>query len=116
MPKAENLERIVKALIRKRWSRAVGAVQFCLWVPKLIQQIQVRRAAKSLRKVAVAASRLAPRIEEAKRRIAERHLRALRRFRAAAITVRWTSASWRSMRERRRERLATALHRAALIS
>ena len=47
-PDPDKLATIVSGIIRKKWTRAVNAVKLCLYVPKLITQIQVERSSKVL--------------------------------------------------------------------
>jgi len=114
-PDPDKLAKIVSGIIRKKWIRAVNAVQLCLFVPKFITQIHVNRASQAMSKVAVVTSRLLPRLEAAKKRVKERKLAARRRLVAAFTTVRLCQASWNKMREQRKERMVTALYRASFL-
>eukprot|EP00971_Amphidinium_carterae_P333814 6468763-Amphidinium_carterae.1 len=49
VPDPAKLARIVKDIIRKRWSRAVHSIQFALWFPKYIRGLRVDRMAAQLR-------------------------------------------------------------------
>jgi len=100
------LTEIVREIISKRWRRAKNAVQLCNYVPKLISKIYVQRAEASLRTAALLTSRLAPRLEAVRKRIAERRLAARRKLMGAFRTVRYLQGSWSTICEQRRtERL-----------
>mmetsp|Transcript_17422 Transcript_17422/g.38375 ORF Transcript_17422/g.38375 Transcript_17422/m.38375 type:complete len:1359 (+) Transcript_17422:100-4176(+) len=114
-PDPDKLATIVSGIIRKKWTRAVNAVKLCLYVPKLITQIQVERSSKVLSQVAVVTSRLLPRIEAAKQRVQERRLAARRRLVGAFHAVRLAQGQWTKIRAQRRERMVTALYRASFL-
>eukprot|EP00929_Paragymnodinium_shiwhaense_P105644 TRINITY_DN7068_c0_g5_i1.p1 TRINITY_DN7068_c0_g5~~TRINITY_DN7068_c0_g5_i1.p1 ORF type:complete len:1270 (+),score=398.91 TRINITY_DN7068_c0_g5_i1:76-3885(+) len=114
-PDPEDLARIVSGIIRKKWVRAGHAVRLCNFVPKMIGKIHAERAAVALSNAARIAARLAPRLEAAKKRIAERRLAAKRRLRALLLTVRFSLAEGRAIRSARRERVEKALQLATLI-
>jgi len=115
-PKTENLEKIVKQIIRKRWSRAVVAIRLCLWLPKLLRQINVKRAACSLTATTLVTSRLAPRLEAARHRVAARRQTMRRKLAGSFRTVHCLNVAWRQIREQRKARLAKALRVYALIA
>jgi len=116
VPKPEILDRIVKQIIRKRWSRACEAVKLCNYLPKLLQQVYVKRAASTLTATALVTSRLAPRLEAARRRVAERRLVMRRRLGAAFRTVFCLNVAWRQLREQRCERLFKAFQQYSFIA
>lgn len=114
-PDPEKLQQIVSGIVRKRWTRAIETVKLVQWLPKFLQKIHVKRAAEALGTTASMVGRLAPRLEAAKQRVAERR-RAMRRklvgnFRAVSFMC----TSWRQIREQRRQRVITALYRASFL-
>jgi len=115
VPNPENLRRIVREIIRKRWMRACEAVRLCNWLPKLLRQVYVKRAACTLTATALVTSRLAPRLEAARRRVAERRLAMRRRLGAAFRTVYCMNVAWRQLRLQRRERLLKAFRQYSFI-
>jgi len=98
-PKADKLAQIVSAIIRKRWGRAGNAVRLCNYIPKLISQIYVQRAARAVSRTVSLTARLAPR------------RRLLGGFRA----VRFALSTWDRIRRKRVERLAAALRLAHFL-
>lgn len=84
-PSPEKLAEIVRGIIQKRWKRAVHSISLCLWVPKFIEQIKLRRQA------------------------------ARRRLVGAFRLVRFSVAVWASIKSQRRARLAQTLRVAALV-
>jgi len=115
-PDADVLAKIVSGLVRKRWTRAGHAVRLSLYLPKLMQEINVRRAATALSRAALVTGRLACRLEAAKARIAQRRLMARRRLKSRLSVVCFLTAEWRRMRAARRERVEKALHIATFIA
>jgi myosin heavy subunit len=115
-PDADVLAKIVSGLVRKRWTRAGHAVRLSLYLPKLMQEINVRRAATALSRAALVTGRLACRLEAAKARIAQRRLMARRRLKSRLSVVCFLTAEWRRMRAARRERVERALHIATFIA
>eukprot|EP00929_Paragymnodinium_shiwhaense_P105643 TRINITY_DN7068_c0_g4_i1.p1 TRINITY_DN7068_c0_g4~~TRINITY_DN7068_c0_g4_i1.p1 ORF type:complete len:1542 (+),score=475.62 TRINITY_DN7068_c0_g4_i1:137-4762(+) len=114
-PSAEVLEKIVSGIVRKRWLRAGHAVMFCNYVPKVIAKMQAVRAAQALSRAALIVGRLAPKLEAAKQRVAERRMKARRRVVAAFKTVRLLNAFKVAIREQRLDRLAKIFQRSAFI-
>jgi len=85
MPKAEKLAKIVTGIIRRRWISAIHAVRLCQWLPKLLEQIRLRK------------------------------LQARRRFRGAYIAVSFASDGWRRIKKNRLQRLTTTMFRVCFI-
>jgi myosin heavy subunit len=114
-PDPEELARIVSGIIRKRWSKAGHAVRFCNYVPKLIREIHVNRAAKALSVAALVTGKLALRLEAAKTRVAARKLAARRKLRGCFLAVRFMLGEMRRIRAQRKERVEKALYMGTLI-
>merc|ERR1719424_90172 len=114
-PNPENLERIVKQIIRKRWSRACTAIKLCNWLPKMLREVKVKRAATTLTAVALVTSRLAPRLEAARERVLKRRLALRRRLKGAVRMTCFLNSSWRAIREQRRQRAVKALYLGSFI-
>jgi len=114
-PSADKLKAIVSAIIRKRWMRAIHAARFCNYVPKLIANFKVQRAARELAKHHLLVSRLAPRLEAAKQRLIARKLKARRKLVGCFRLVLFSLAAGQSIRRQRKERVEAALFKAARI-
>lgn len=78
-PCPERLAQIVRMIIQKRWKRAVHAINLCNFLPKLHEQIKLRR------------------------------LTARRRLAGAFHVVRFLRAEWATVKAKRRARLAAVL-------
>lgn len=115
-PNVENLQKIVKQIVRKRWSRACIAIQLCVWMPKFLRRLRLQRAEKQIAALALVTGRLAPRLEEARQRIHQRRQLARRRLGGAFRTVCCLGRAWREIRSRRRHKAMKALGLASLIS
>jgi len=114
-PDPDKLKAIVKDIVRKKWSRAHQAISFCLWVPKMVGEIRVRRAAKELAVASVAVGRLALHLEAAKERVRQRRLVCRRKLVGAVRLVAWCAREAREYRARRHARLVTSLYRWAFL-
>eukprot|EP00927_Polykrikos_kofoidii_P085184 TRINITY_DN9196_c0_g1_i2.p1 TRINITY_DN9196_c0_g1~~TRINITY_DN9196_c0_g1_i2.p1 ORF type:complete len:1405 (+),score=248.25 TRINITY_DN9196_c0_g1_i2:96-4310(+) len=114
-PSPEVLARIVRGIIRRRWSRAVHAIHLCMYIPRLIARIHVDRAAVGLCRAAAVTSRLIPRLEAARRRLGDRRTAARRRLRGGFHAVHWLVTEWRRLRRARKERLQRALWMASFL-
>jgi len=88
-PDASALQRIVSGIVRKRWISAVHAIQLCLYVPKFIEAIKLRRY--------------------------QRKLAARRKLLGAIRVVYFVNSQWRIIKDQRRKRVASALHLATLL-
>jgi len=110
-PDPEKLARIVKDIVRKRWRRAGEAVRFCTWFPKFVASIRVTRAAKAMACAAAVTARLAPQLEAAKLRVAQRRLAARRKLAAAFRATRLCIVLFRATKAARLRRLANGLFR-----
>eukprot|EP00927_Polykrikos_kofoidii_P005988 TRINITY_DN12413_c0_g1_i2.p1 TRINITY_DN12413_c0_g1~~TRINITY_DN12413_c0_g1_i2.p1 ORF type:complete len:1451 (-),score=305.99 TRINITY_DN12413_c0_g1_i2:135-4487(-) len=114
-PDPEDLERIVRSIIRKRWVRAGHSVCLVNYLPKMVGQINVRRASVALSQAALIANRLAPRLQAARERVAARRQAAKRRMGGAIRAVVYLSTEWRRIRADRLERVSNSLFLAATI-
>mmetsp|Transcript_57061 Transcript_57061/g.94872 ORF Transcript_57061/g.94872 Transcript_57061/m.94872 type:complete len:1125 (+) Transcript_57061:34-3408(+) len=85
LPKAESLEEIVHGIVRRKWTRAVQVVCFCLWVPKFAKGVQVRKAARAVTCVAALQGSLGARLEAARHRIRRRRELECTLYRAAKV-------------------------------
>ncbi|CAE6931521.1 MYO6 [Symbiodinium sp. CCMP2456] len=108
VPDPEALRRIVQGIIRKRWIRAIHAVQLCHYLPKLLEEIRAARASAALATTALLVGRLQPLLTTARERLLQRRLRARRRLRAATLAVRLTL---KVMAEVRLQRMQKAMRR-----
>jgi len=108
VPDPEALRRIVQGIIRKRWIRAIHAVQLCHYLPKLLEEIRAARASAALATTALLVGRLQPLLTTARERLLQRRLRARRRLKAAMGAVRLTL--W-VMAEVRLQRVQKAMRR-----
>ncbi|CAE7725069.1 Myo7a [Symbiodinium necroappetens] len=108
VPDPEALRRIVQGIIRKRWIRAIHAVQLCHYLPKLLEEIRAARASAALATTALLVGRLQPLLTTARERLSQRRLRARRRLKAAMGAVRLTL--W-VMAEVRLQRMQKAMRR-----
>eukprot|EP00747_Dinoflagellata_sp_TGD_P131602 gnl/TRDRNA2_/TRDRNA2_174989_c4_seq6.p1 gnl/TRDRNA2_/TRDRNA2_174989_c4~~gnl/TRDRNA2_/TRDRNA2_174989_c4_seq6.p1 ORF type:complete len:993 (-),score=284.64 gnl/TRDRNA2_/TRDRNA2_174989_c4_seq6:136-3114(-) len=112
---ADKLAAIVSSIVRKRWSRAGQAIRLCLWLPKFLQQIYAEKAKKRLSVASLGVARIGARLDAAKKRVAERKLRARRRLVGAFQAVRFNLAAMRCIKELRRRRLQKAFSMYARI-
>eukprot|EP00747_Dinoflagellata_sp_TGD_P207774 gnl/TRDRNA2_/TRDRNA2_81310_c0_seq1.p1 gnl/TRDRNA2_/TRDRNA2_81310_c0~~gnl/TRDRNA2_/TRDRNA2_81310_c0_seq1.p1 ORF type:complete len:1197 (+),score=330.67 gnl/TRDRNA2_/TRDRNA2_81310_c0_seq1:378-3593(+) len=115
-PDADKLAVIVSGIVRKRWGRAGHAVRLCMWLPKFLKQIYAEKAKKALSVASLGIARIAPRLEAAKRRVAERRLRARRKLIAAFQVARYLAAAFKTIKAKRRERIQKAFSLYARIN
>jgi myosin heavy subunit len=115
MASPDELKAIVRGIIRKKWVRAIHAVRICLYVPKLARQVRVRRALKATFRASLLAAFLSKRLRAARGRIAARRLAARRRLISCFQAVRLSVGFWRTIKEKRQQRLYKALSLGARV-
>jgi len=119
-PDADRLAQILKEIVRGRWIRAGYAIIFSLRLPKLLAKKRKDNALNALSafvRHTRSVARLLRCVRAARLRIAERKLKAYRRFRAVVRVVCWKQAMWKAIEEQRkvqrREELLHAVYLAA---
>ncbi|CAK0841759.1 unnamed protein product, partial [Prorocentrum cordatum] len=105
-PSPEQLQGVLRTLVRRRWRRACQAVMLCLWVPRLAAARRAARARAALRSAALVCVRLHRRLEAARRRLRDRHAAGRASASAARCARRW-------LRKTRAARAARAAGEAA---
>jgi len=114
-PDEEKIARIISGILRKKWVRAIHAVQLSNYVPKVIAQMKVKRAAAALAQHHVLVSKLAPKLAAAKQRLQEKKMRARRRLVGVFRTVLFLTASFKAIKAQRKDRMVNALALATRI-
>jgi len=108
-PDPEKLQQIVRGIIRKRWLRAIHAVQLCNYLPRFLSEIRAAQAVRALATRALLLGRLAKVHASARKRIELR-----RRFqvlvRVAVLTKQFVAnLSAKVRRQRSWKQLKTAV-------
>lgn len=115
-PDVVKLESIARQIIRKRWYRACLAIRLCIWLPKYLRQQRLTRAKTQLAALALVTGRMAPRLLQARERLAARRRSARQKLGAVFRAVTWVSKEWRQARKKRLQRLQKALSVASLLT
>jgi len=114
-PDPDKLRLIVSGIIRKRWVRAKNAVQLCNYLPHFLSQIHAKKAAVALTRHSVFVSRLFPKLQASRDRLKQRRLIARRRILALVRVVCWVRAKAAQVRDKRLQRMTSALFLASRI-
>eukprot|EP00434_Breviolum_minutum_P037690 symbB.v1.2.033430.t2/scaffold4150.1/size43807/2 len=105
-PSPEKLQVIMRSIIRKRWIRAAHSIRLCLYLPKFLAAIRLKRAEEALATRALLVGRLRTSRLRAKRQ------KARRRWRVVFQVLRLT---WSFMEEAKMRRLQKTLRKFGLL-
>jgi len=111
-PSPEKLQVIMRSIIRKRWIRAAHSIRLCLYLPKFLAAIRLKRAEEALATRALLVGRLRTLLEEARSRLRAKRQKARRRWRVVFQVLRLT---WSFMEEAKMRRLQKTLRKFGLL-